>query len=94
MVINNKIDFFAGIFNEVSWKKYCDNFLDTVVPLDLLEELPIDILQPLVYMLGDEYTYKWIKMEIKAIDNFTPIELSCSDKGIKALKAFIMRMPN
>ena len=88
------ISFFAGIYKDDSWKRYSNNFLGVDIPNDLEDILPKDVLQPLLYLLGEEYVYKWIKFKFSCIDNMTPIELANSEEGLKALKAFIMRMPN
>ena len=88
------VDYFANEYNEEHWKDYNQGFKPIDIPANLLNTLPEDIIRPLIYLLGYDYTSKWITMRFEDLDNQTPLELSKTKKGIKALKAFIMRMPN
>ena len=87
-------EFFESDYDEVGWKQYSNNFNSIDIPDELKKILPEDVIKPLIFILGRECTYKWIHMKINSIDNRTPIELSNTINGLKALKAFIMRMPN
>lgn len=90
---NEKIKFFANEYNERAWKRYVNDFEKIDVSQDLLDVLPEDVLRPLIYLLGEDYTKKWINMKFENLDNQTPIELAKTKEGRMALKAFIMRIP-
>jgi len=93
MCKEEQIKFYADTFNEEHWKKYSSGFENIEIPNKLKNLLPDDVLHPLIYLLGDDVAYVWINKKLHAIDNRTAIELSKTDTGLKALKAFIMRMP-
>ena len=89
---NEKIEFFANEYNHQDWKAYSRCFRETEIPEKLLDIMPDDIIRPLLYLLGDDYTQIWINKEIKALDNQKPVELVKTDIGRRALKEFVMRM--
>lgn len=88
------VNFFANEYNEKDWKDYCQGFKSIEIPISLSGILPEDVIRPLIYLLGYEYTNRWVNMRFEDLDNRTPIDLAKTMDGIKALKAYIMRIPN
>lgn len=79
--------YFLSIYNEKDWCNFASCFEEANIKFD---GIPQDIINVLYGIIGSE-TDIWLNRCI--FDNNTPIELSKTDEGIKALKAFIMRMP-
>ena len=53
-----------------------------------------DILNVLIALLGVEQTSVWINKKISDLDNNSVIELVNNDIGRKAVKMFVLSMPN
>lgn len=79
--------YFSSIYNEKDWHNFASCFEKTNIEFD---GIPQDILNVLYGIIGSE-TNAWLNRCI--FDGNTPIELSKTEEGLKALKAFIMRMP-
>ena len=88
------INFFANEYNEANWKKFSNCFKEYTDLDDCFEVIPKDIVNVLIGLLGVEESKEWIKKNLKQLDFMTVVELSKTEKGLNALKAFIMRMPN
>ena len=88
------IDFFANKYNEENWLRFAKCFERNNFTYDVNEKIPQDVFNSLAGLLGVDESKQWITRELKQLDLKTPIELAKTDKGLKALKALIMRMPN
>ena len=88
------IDFFANKYNEENWLRFAKCFEKNNFTYDVNENIPQDVFNSLAGLLGVDESKQWITRELKQLDLKTPIELAKTDKGLKALKALIMRMPN
>jgi hypothetical protein len=79
-------------YNERYWKNYSslyNKYLDIDKSFD---KIPNDITNTIVGILGEESAKKWIHIKLKAF-NMSAVELVKTEKGTKALKAFLLRMP-
>ena len=85
------IDSLATQFKEETWNK----FAKTVEPSELkVEGIPQDIVNVLVFTLGTEDEAKeWLQTPFPNFNNKTALELLKTEKGTKALKLFILRIP-
>jgi len=90
----SKIDFYSNEFDEKNWRCFAQYFNEVEIPNDIIGKMPNDVVYALVGLLGFEGMKKWITTELKQLDCNTALTLATTDKGIKALKALIMRMPN
>ena len=84
----------ANAYDETIWSNFSKCFPEVTVNTDNLGLLPKDILNVLIELLGIEQTKEWIRKKLNALDNNSAIELLSSDIGTKALKMFILSMPN
>jgi|BioPla2DNA2_1021312.scaffolds.fasta_scaffold30290_4 hypothetical protein len=91
---NTDIQFFVREYNEENWKNFSNCFSNVNLCRDSNLKVPKDILKCLVGLLGEENALKWIELKFEQLEGKTAIELSQNDIYLKALKAFIMRMPN
>ena len=85
------IDSLAMQFNEEDWNE----FVKTVKPSKLkVEGIPQDIVNVLVFKIGFEDEAKeWLQTPFPNFNNKTALELLKTEKGTKALKQFILRIP-
>jgi hypothetical protein len=91
---NTDIQFFAKEYNEENWKAFSNCFSNVIISNTSNLKVPIDILKCLVGLLGEESALKWIELKFEQLEGKTAVELSQNETYVKALKAFIMRMPN
>lgn len=86
----NMIDFFFEEYNDDDWKDFvnCFNYADISI-----KGVPQDIIN-VIYSLIGENGEDWLNTPLHKFDGKTALDLLLSEKGEKALKAFIMRMPN
>ncbi len=83
------IDFFSNEYKEENW----NDFVKTVEPAELkVEGIPQDIVNVLVFTIGLQ-AKEWLQTPFPNFNNKTALELLKTEKGTKALKAFIMRIP-
>ena len=83
------IDVMAAQFNEETWNK----FAKTVEPSELkVEGIPQDIVDVLVFKIGLQ-AKEWLKRHLTAFNGKTAKDLLATEKGTKALKLFILRIP-
>ncbi|MDE6672015.1 MAG: MbcA/ParS/Xre antitoxin family protein [Ruminococcus sp.] len=87
---NNKTDFFANEYNDKDWKKYSECFPETDITVNGVSQ---DVVNAIVVLLGKKYGVEWLHIPLTAVDGKTAVELEQTEKGRKALRAFIMRMP-
>ena len=88
------IDFFLKEYNESNWRSYANCFSSIKAPDDLCKDIPLDIVYVLAGLLGVNSMKKWVRKELRHLDSETVEALVTTERGTKALKAFIMRMPN
>ena len=83
------IDSLATQFKDETWNK----FAKTVEPAELkVEGIPQDIVNVLVFKIGFE-AKEWLKRHLTAFGGKTAKDLLATEKGTKALKLFILRIP-
>lgn len=93
MINNEKETFFASIYNEQNWGGFAHCFEDIDIPLEFGKLIPDDVIRALIRILGEDNAREWIEIKLKSVDFKTAIELSKTEQGLKALKAFVMRLP-
>ena len=62
--------------------------------LESVTREPQEIVNVIFNILGDNTGYDWLHKSLHKFDGKSAIELLKTKKGEKALKAFIMRLPN
>ncbi|MCM1315296.1 MAG: hypothetical protein NC205_07860 [Prevotella sp.] len=85
-IYDNKIDFFAHEYNEKNWKEYSECFPETDITVNGVSQ---DVVNAIVVLTSVE----WLHIPLKSVDGKTAVELEQTEKGRKALRAFIMRLP-
>lgn len=88
------IDSFANAYNEKMWNNFSMCFSVVTKKTDFMVGIPDDILAALVGILGENAIEQWLNSELKLLDDNKAIDLLKSEKGVKALKMFILSMPN
>ena len=88
---NELIDILSKEYKDETWNK----FAKTVEPSELkVEGIPQDIVNVLVFKIGFEDEAKeWLQTPFPNFNNKTALELLKTEKGTKALKQFILRIP-
>jgi len=84
----------TNIYNETMWNKFAKCFHDFETDDEILNKVPSDIVNVLVHILGYEQSKKWVAEKIPDLDYNTVIDLVKSEKGIKAVKMYVLSMPN
>ena len=85
------IDFFSNEYKEENWKKIVSDVPSTELKV---EGIPQDIVNVLVFKIGFEDEAKeWLQTPFPNFNNKTALELLKTEKGTKALKQFILRIP-
>ncbi len=84
----------ANRYGEDMWDKFQSCFKEVNTTNPLLNKLPSDIRKVLVTYLGEKSACIWIQGGLTLMDGHRAIDLVESEIGIKALKAFIITMPN
>jgi len=92
--ITETIDKLADAYNDVMWNKYSNCFQKVQTKDEILCKVPNDIINVLVYILGYDQAKNWILQEIPELDDQIVVELVKSQRGIKAVKMFVLSMPN
>lgn len=85
------IDFLANEYNEDGWNVFANCFEDLNIRI---EGIPQDIVNSVLTILGSEDGYNWLHKPLHKFNGKSAIELLKTSEGNKALKAFIMRLPN
>ncbi|MDQ0110647.1 hypothetical protein [Paenibacillus harenae] len=57
-------------------------------------KLPDDILTALSGILDKSQIKEWLNLEVALLENYKPVDLLKTEEGTKALKMFILSMPN
>jgi hypothetical protein len=94
------IEILSCAFKEDTWQKlvnlciekYSQANNEVKLKLEKLN-IPKDIIIVLIYRVGG-YAPEWLHNEIIALDNNKPIDLLKSDKGRRAVKEALQRMPD
>lgn len=85
------IDILSNEYNEDNWIEYARCFEEADIHI---KGIPQDIINAVVTILGAEVGYNWLRSPVHKLGGKNAIELLKTPKGEKALKAFIMRLPN
>lgn len=85
------IDILSNEYSEENWIEYARCFEESDI---YIKGIPQDIINAVVTILGDEVGYNWLHSPFHKLGGKNAIELLKTPKGEKALKAFIMRLPN
>ncbi|MDE7330793.1 MAG: DUF2384 domain-containing protein [Lachnospiraceae bacterium] len=85
------LDFFAGEYNDIEWNEYANCFNELNIHVT---GIPQDIVNAIYTILGRDAGYKWLHAPLQKFNNRNAVDLLKTEKGEKALKAFIMRFPN
>lgn len=84
----------ASAYNEVYWNRFAEFFPKIKNQIDTQINIPNDIFSALVGILGESLIGEWLNKELELLDNNKAIDLLKSEKRRKALKIFILSMPN
>lgn len=87
----NMVDFFSREYNDEQWINYARCFEESNIHI---EEIPQDIVNAVVTILGDDVGYNWLHTSLHKFGGKNAVELLRTPKGERALKAYIMRLPN
>lgn len=85
------VELLANEYSEESWNAYSNCFVESDI---LVEGVPQDIVNAVVTILGDEVGCKWLHTPLHKLKGQNALVLLKTSKGERALKAFIMRLPN
>ena len=85
------LEFFAEEYKEEEWNKYSDCFDELNMHI---EGVPQDIVDAVLTILGSDVGYNWLYTPLHNFDGKSALDLLKTPKGERALKAFIMRLPN
>lgn len=85
------LNLYAEEYDAHNWNEFvkCFNEIDVEI-----EGLPQDIVNVVLNLLGHEMGYKWLNEPFHKFDDKTALELMEISAGERALKAYIMRLPN
>ena len=92
--MGNEINELADAYNVEMWNKFANCFKSVEVQDDILKKVPQDIVNVIVGLLGYEQAKKWVLEEISDLDNHSVINLVANETGIKAVRMFVLTMPN
>lgn len=84
----------SAAYDDVLWTKFANDFETVTTRTGNLETVPQAILNVLVGLLGERTADMWIGKEVTYLDNTVGLELLNTEMGIKALKMFLLTMPN
>ena len=85
------LEMFFNEYEEEKWNRYASCFEDANTQID---DVPQEILNAIFTILGDVDGCNWLHTPIHKFNGKSAVELLKTEKGEKALKAFIMRLPN
>ncbi len=86
----NMIDFFYDEYNDDDWIDFANCFDKVDI---IIKGVPQDVINAVYSIIGNNGG-DWFNTPLRKFDGKTALELLLSEKGEKALKAFIMRIPN
>lgn len=85
------LEMFFNEYEEEAWNRYTSCFEDVDTQI---EGVPQEIVNAVFTILGDVSGYDWLHTSLHNFNGKSAVELLKTEKGEKALKAFIMRLPN
>jgi hypothetical protein len=88
------INSLSNNYNEEYWNKFASSFPSVKIKENFNSNIPNDILNALVGVLGESIIEQWLNTELKLLDNKKAIDLMQSEKGLRALKMLIISLPN
>ncbi|WP_226535913.1 antitoxin Xre/MbcA/ParS toxin-binding domain-containing protein [Fictibacillus halophilus] len=88
------INSLSNSYNEEYWNKFASSFPSVEIKENFNSNIPNDILNALVGVLGESVIEQWLNTELKLLDNKKAIDLMQSENGLKALKMLIISLPN
>lgn len=87
----NMLEMFFEEYNDEAWNRYASCFEDVNTKID---GVPQEIVNAVCTILGDDMGQVWLHQPLHKFNGKSALELIRTEKGEKALKAFIMRLPN
>lgn len=85
------LEFFENEYKEEKWNKFVSCFDE----LDIhIEGVPQNVVNAVLTILGNDAGYNWLHTPLHKFNGRSALDLIKTPKGEKALKAFIMRLPN
>ena len=94
MNITKTISALSTAYDEKNWLNFVNSFKEIPVQSEILDAIPRDIRRVLINLLGLKESEEWIIKKLKALDNNSVLDLISSEVGIKAVKMYIITMPN
>lgn len=85
----NLIDILVKEYKDETWEKIANSVEKIELKID---GIPPDIINVLFFKIGTQ-TSNWLKSNLIAFDGKTAKDLLSTEKGTKALKQFILRIP-
>ncbi|OPZ90496.1 MAG: hypothetical protein BWY74_02308 [Firmicutes bacterium ADurb.Bin419] len=92
--MGEEINKLADAYNVEMWNNFANCFKVVEVQGDILKKVPQDIVNVIVGLLGYEQAKRWVLEEIPDLDNYSVINLVANETGIKAVRMFVLTMPN
>lgn len=89
-----KVEFYSQDYNASNWEKFSSCFEELKDIEGEYNKIPSDILKVILGLLGESSGKNWCKKELNQLESKTVFDLVKSELGTRALKAFLMRMPN
>lgn len=84
----------ANAYKEKYWNDFFKCFPTITAKNEILINVPNDILSALIGLIGEEQVEQWMNYKFEDLDNMKPIDLVKTNEGLKALKMYILSMPN
>jgi len=85
------LEMFFNEYEDEAWNSYASCFETVDAQID---GVPQEIVNAVYAILGERTGYDWLHIPLHNFNGKSAIELLKTEKGEKALKAFIMRLPN
>ena len=82
----------AKAYTEELWSDFANLFPQVNTDDAVLKEMPNDVVNVLVGLLGIEQVKEWVCTPLERLDNQIIKELIKTDTGLKAAKMFILSM--
>lgn len=87
----NMLEMFFDEYEAEAWNRYASCFEDVNTKI---EGVPQEIVNAVCTILGEVAGKDWLYQPLHKFNGKSALELIKTEKGEKALKAFIMRLPN
>lgn len=89
--MKDMLEMFFYEYEEEAWNRFANCFENVNVQVD---GVPQEIVNVVFTILGNVTGYDWLHTPLHKFNGKSAVELVKTEKGEKALKAFIMRLPN